>query len=404
MPPKRIGSWQKSASQEGKILLALSDLKEGRIKSLRAAAKLYQIPLTTLHARSDGRLSRIDKRPSGHKLTQTEEDSLTEWIISMDTRGAAPRSSTVRDMANILLAARGSQPSSSVGKNWPSTFIQRRPELRTRFSRRYDYQRALNEDPKSLRQWFSTVQSIINEKGIQPEDIYNFDETGFAMGLIANQKVVTRAEYYGRRSLLQPGNREWVTAIESICADGYSLPPCIIFKGTVYQAGWFDSLPKDWRLEVSNNGWTTDEIGLRWLQKIFIPSTNSRVRGRFRLLILDGHGSHLTPQFDRICAENDIIPLCMPSHSSHILQPLDVGCFAVLKRAYSRFVSDLTRVGYNHIDKFDFLDDYQRARLEAFQSNIIQNSFVATGLNPVNAERVLSKLNISLRTPTPQSS
>ncbi|KAI2791755.1 hypothetical protein POX_c04633 [Penicillium oxalicum] len=158
------------------------------------------------------------------------------------------------------------------------------------------------------------------------------------MGLISSQKVVTRAEYYGRRSILQPGNREWVTAIEAICADGFSLPPCIIFKAQVYIAGWFESnLPRDWRIEISNNGWTTDEIGLRWLQKLFIPYTASRVRGRFRLLILDGHGSHLTPQFDRICAENDIIPLCMPSHSSHLLQPLDVGCFAVLKRAYGRF-------------------------------------------------------------------
>jgi hypothetical protein len=202
--------------------------------------------------------------------------------------------------------------------------------------------------------------------------------------------------YGNGRRLLQPGNREWVTAIEAIGADGYSLPPCVIFKGKVAVAGWFDNLPKDWRIEVSANGWTTDEIGLRWLQKLFIPSTNSRVRGRFRLFILDGHGSHLTPQFDRICAENDIIPLCMPSHASHLLQPLNVGCFAVVKRAYGRFISDLARRGYNHIDKFDFLDDYQRARLEAFQKpSTIQNSFAASGLVPVNAERVLSKLNIS---------
>jgi hypothetical protein len=243
---------------------------------------------------------------------------------------------------------------------------------------------------------------MIDENGIQPEDIYNFDETGFAIGLISSQKVVTRAKYYGRRSILQPGNREWVTAIEAICADGYILPPCAIFKGKVAIAGWFDdNLPRDWRIEVSANGWTTDEIGLRWLQKLFIPSTNSRVRGRFRLLILDGHGSHLTPQFDRICAENDIIPLCMPAHSSYLLQPLDVGCFAPLKKAYGRFVSDLARRGYNHIDKHDFLVDYQRARLEAFQSATIQNSFAATGLVPVDTERVLNKLNISLRTPSP---
>lgn len=209
----------------------------------------------------------------------------------MDRRGAAPRTVTVGEMANILPAARDSHPPPTVSKNWPSQFVKRREELRIRTSINYDYQRALNEDPKLLQEWFSTVQNVIDENGIQPDDIYNFDETGFAMSLISSQKVVTRADLCGRRRLLQPGNREWVTSIESICADGFSLPPCVIFKGKVAIAGWFtDNLPKDWRIEVSANRWTTDEIGLRSLEKLFIPSTNSRVRGRFRLLILDGHG------------------------------------------------------------------------------------------------------------------
>jgi len=108
MPPIRTESSQKLANQEGRVLLALSDIKNGRIKSLCAAAKLYDIPYTTLHGRANGLTSRVDNRPTGHKLTQLEEDSLTEWILSMDTRGAAPRPSTVREMANILLAARGS--------------------------------------------------------------------------------------------------------------------------------------------------------------------------------------------------------------------------------------------------------------------------------------------------------
>jgi hypothetical protein len=69
MPPIRSGSQQKLANQEGKALLALDDIKHGCVKSLRAAAKLYNIPLTTLHARTKGRISRVDKRPSGHKLT-----------------------------------------------------------------------------------------------------------------------------------------------------------------------------------------------------------------------------------------------------------------------------------------------------------------------------------------------
>ena len=136
-------------------------------------------------------------------------------------------------------------------------------------------------------------------------------------------------------------------------------------------------------------------------KKIFILYTNSRVQKRFRLLILDRHSSYFIPQFDRIYAEHNIIPLCMSSHLSHLFQPLDIGCFAVLKCAYSRFVNNLARTDYNHIDKLDFLVDYPHARIEAFQPNIIQSSFAATGIVPVSAERVLSKLNISLRIPSP---
>jgi hypothetical protein len=78
MPPIRSGSQQKLANQEGKALLALDDIKYSCVKSLHAVVKLYNIPLTTLHTRTKGRISCVDKRPSGHKLTQFEEDSLTK--------------------------------------------------------------------------------------------------------------------------------------------------------------------------------------------------------------------------------------------------------------------------------------------------------------------------------------
>ena len=51
----------------------------------------------------------------------------------------------------------------------------------------------------------------------------------------------------------------------------------------------------------------------------------------------------------------------MPAHSSHLLQPLDIGCFAVLKRAYSQMVEIKMRLGINHIDKLDFLEAYPQA-------------------------------------------
>ena len=65
------------------------------------------------------------------------------------------------------------------------------------------------------------------------------------MGLTATAKVITRSEYYGRRPVLQPGNREWVTTIECTNASGWALPPYVIFKGKVFIESWFDGLPGD---------------------------------------------------------------------------------------------------------------------------------------------------------------
>jgi hypothetical protein len=195
-----------------------------------------------------------------------------------------------------------------------------------------------------------------------------------------------------------------VTVIKCTNTLGWALPPYVIFKGKVFIESWFDNLPDDWRFEVSPNGWTSNEIGLRWLEKLFILSTSSRLKGRYRLLILDGHGSYLTPKFDEICKKNDIIPICMPAHSSHLLQPLDIGCFAVLKRAYGRMVETKMRNGINHIDNLDFLDAYPSARIKAFKPETIINSFAAAGLIPFCPDRVISKLSICLRTPTPPPS
>jgi hypothetical protein len=404
MPPIRSQNRQKLAEQEGRILLAIQAIKKQEIPTISQAATQFNIPRTTLRRRLQGTTNRSETRANNHKLTQIEEESLQKWIISMDIRGAPPRPTTVQEMADILLAARGSTQVQTVGEKWVYNFVKRHPGLSTRYSRRYNNERAKCEDPKIIQEWFNLIQKTILENGIDPDDIYNFDETGFAMGLIATAKVVTRAEYYGRASLLQPGNREWVTSIECISASGWALPPCIIFKAKSFIKGWFDSSPKDWLFQKSDNGWTSHEIGLNWLQKVFIPSTSSRTKGKYRLLVLDGHGSHLTPKFDEICSQNNVIPICMPPHSSHLLQPLDVGCFAVLKRGYGRLVETKMRAGVNHIDKFDFLDAYPSARSETFKSETIKNSFSATGLVPYDPDRVISKLNIQLRTPTPPSS
>ncbi|KAL1956001.1 hypothetical protein VTO42DRAFT_7901 [Malbranchea cinnamomea] len=123
--------------------------------------------------------------------------------------------------------------------------------------------------------------------------------------------------------------------------------------------------------------------------------------GQYRLLILDGHGSHNGPEFDRFCMENSIIPLYMPSHSSHLLQPLDVGCYSHLKQLYKKEVEKQMRLGINHIDKDEFLTIYLSVRTVALSEKYIQSGFRATGLVPYDPEQVLSQLNTHMDTPTP---
>jgi hypothetical protein len=284
--------------------------------------------------------------------------------------------------------------------------VQRHPALKSSYNRKYDYQRAKCEDPALIRSWFQLVRGTIEKYGILDDDIYNFDETGFQMGVISTAKVITGAERSRRPVSVQPGNREWVTAIDCICADGQSIPPVIIFEGKVHQSTWYsnDTLPRDWVIGVSENGWTDDILGLTWLEHVFEKHTVHRTKGVYRLLILDGHGSHLTPEFDLFCAEHSIITLCMPPHSSHLLQPCDVSFFAVLKRLYGQQIQGYMRRGSHHIDKQDFLEAYLITRTEAATIANIQSGFTATGLVPHDPERVLLKLHTQLHTPTPPSS
>ncbi|OBS16448.1 hypothetical protein FPOA_27434 [Fusarium poae] len=138
--------------------------------------------------------------------------------------------------------------------------------------------------------------------------------------------VVTGSEREGRPKSVQPGNREWITAIQAINAEGQLIPPFLIGTGQYHLANWYREcdLPGDWVIATSRNGWTNNELGLEWL-KHFDRSTSNRSVGVYRLLILDGHESHHSANFERYCEENKIITLCMPAHASHLLQPLDVG-------------------------------------------------------------------------------
>jgi hypothetical protein len=386
-------------SKERQIQNALLALKEDATLSLRGAAAIYNVSRATLGHRRAGRPSQADSGLKLRNLEKTEEKVIVEHILELVTRGFPPKLAAVADMANSLRAER---QLGHVGTNWPSTFVKRCPELTTKFNRKYDYKRALCEDSGVIQGWFSLVANIKAKYGILDEDTFNFDESGFMMGQISTGLVVTASERRGRPKAVQQGNREWTTVIQGINATGWAIPPFIIFKGRYHLSAWYkeEDLPHDWVIAVSENGWTTNELGLQWL-KHFDEHSKKRVVGSHRLLIIDGHKSHESLLFQQHCKENKIITICMPSHSSHLLQPLDVGCFAPLKIAYSRQAENLMRNRITHITKLEFLPCFIRAYNAAITPSNIQGGFRGAGLVPFDPERVISALDVQLRTPSP---
>ena len=224
-----------STSRKDRISLAVASYHNNPKQSIYALAKAYDVPKSTLQTRLRGVQPRSETVSAKRKLSPIEEQSLVQWILKLDQRGFPPHIIDVRRMADALLAARGQDlPPQPVGKNWVSRFIQSQPELQTKWSRRFNSQRACCEDPSVITAWFKLVEETRQTYGVLDQDIYNFDETGFAMGVAISSKVVTSSKRVGRLAVVELGNREWVTAIKCVNTSSWSLPPLVILSGKVY--------------------------------------------------------------------------------------------------------------------------------------------------------------------------
>ena len=117
---------QAAIQKEGRLELAVRDYQQGKFQTPTAAAKAYDITRSTLQRRSNGVRSRLGSISKNRLLTPTEEETLVQWILSMDRRGMPPQIATVREMACLLITQRfQSTTPPPVGQNWVRRFVNR---------------------------------------------------------------------------------------------------------------------------------------------------------------------------------------------------------------------------------------------------------------------------------------
>lgn len=192
----------------------------------------------------------------------------------------------------------------------------------------------------------------------------------------------------------EPGRQEWVTVVECICANGTSIPPLIIFKGENVSDSWIpvQELP---HISCNSKGWTSNEHGLKWLKKCFELATRDKADSEFRLLICDGHDSHIWAEFIRHCIANRIILMLLPPHCSHLMQPLDVSVFFPLKQAIGTFVDRIFRTGIGRLQKIEWFKSFINARAKAINTENSHGAWRGAGIYPIDPSKVLDKLSQS---------
>jgi hypothetical protein len=239
-----------------------------------------------------------------------------------------------------------------LSESWVTYFInQHKIHLISKWTSAMDCLRYLADSESKYHLYFELLHRKITHYHLGARDIYNMDEKDFLIGLIGRSKRIfskRQREKKEVRASLQNRSRKFLTLLACCCLNGSALPLSLIYaaaKGAT-QFSWVEEIKAGGHeVFVSSflTGWSNNDVGLAWLEQVFDHYTKQQ-SGRWQLLILDGHGSHVTMEFINYCNCHRILLIILLPHSTHTLQPLDVVLFKPLSQVYS---NELT----NHLQK-----------------------------------------------------
>jgi hypothetical protein len=364
---------------------------------LKEVAEKYGVNRSTLGRRwrreTSSKKEGYDRQ---RKLTPQQELELVKYIEEQGVKGLAPTREMVQNFASKIAQT-------PVSLTWVTKFINRhQPDLISKWITGMDRVRQQADSGVKYKQYYDLLHEKMVEYAILPRNIFNMDEKGFLIGLTGRSKRIFSKRMWEKgevKDAIQDGSREFLTLIACICADGTVLPASLIYPATsgTIRSNWVEELQPgehDIFITSSPTGWSNNEIGLAWLEQVFERCTK-RPAGQWRLLILDGHSSHVSMDFLTYCDLHRILVLVFPPHSTHTLQPLDVVMFKPLSTAYSKaLTSHIHRAqGLAVLKKGEFLPLFWKSWTESFTPDNTMKAFEATGISPPNADIILKRFN-----------
>lgn len=325
------------------MLDAVAAVKEGKM-GYKKACKAFGVTRSALQKRVQGKVS-LESHGAGHPtvLSSETEKELVECLKIMGKWGIGLIRDELLDIVGQYVnSLRLETPfkDGRPGVDWYYNFMQRNPNLSLRKPEQLTGSRS-RATKEYIDHWFTLLNDTMKDLNIlnKPEAIYNVDETGLPLD---PSKIRVIAEK-GAKNILRiigGSGRESITVNGCASAAGHILPPYIVYSGKNLYKEWTMGGAEGARYTTSSNGWIERDVFLDWFENHFlrhVPST------RPMLLIFDGHSSHITIQLVRKAVNNGITILRLPSHTTHFLQPLDVGVYGPVKKAWEKILISFSR-------------------------------------------------------------
>lgn len=306
--------------------------------SIRKASIEHGVPRKTLERRFKS--GNITKGTMGKQciLGNENETKLAQHIKKCQKHGFPMTRDDLRTVAYKFANQLGIKHSfnddeQKAGYDWLQLFLSRHPDLSIRKAEGLSMARSLALNKEEVFSYFNLLEQVLNENELfdKPGSIFNVDETGLQLNNRPGQVIAEKgSKAVSNITFAEKG--ETITVVACCNAEGVFIPPVSIMKGKNKKKEFEDNMPPGAKVYMSEkSAYINTEIFFIWLQEHFLPR---KPTGTI-LLILDGHASHCNSiEMLEFAETNGIILICLPSHTTHYLQPLDRAVFKSVKNAF----------------------------------------------------------------------
>ena len=269
-------------------------------------------------------------------------------------------------------------------------FLKRNKDISFSKLRSLNMSCAKSVTPETVEKYFQNLYDILEKYDLlfSPGLIYNIDESGFSPEhtppTLSCQKGQTPNFISSPRSTT-------VTCIGACNAIGNSIPPLLIFKGKRMPEDLTEGATPGCGFGVSDSGWSNSLLfqNYMYLKNHFLKYA-MRHNDKQLLLLYDGSSTHFSAELVDWALEQKIILFVIPPHSSHLLQPLDVGCFSPLKKCYNSLAHRYMKEHYSMTSLIC------KAYAMAMTPINIQRSFQKTGIFPFDPNKPINSNTFKL--------